>query len=454
MLAGLALRLFFIWRFPFTTPDSEMYEELARHWLDDRVYGLLVAGQLMPVDIRVPGYPAFLAAVYVLFGRSDLAVRLGQAVIDLATCGLTALLAARLAPAEDRARAATAALWLAALCPFTANYTAVPLTEVLTVFLATLAFLLFLDACDGARARVPAQGSSIRRAGPWFLAGVVTGLGTLVRPETPLVLIAVWLVLLLRWHRPKDWAKLARVGVLSAAGLFIALLPWAARNWQTLGRVQFVAPLYAELPSEFVPRGFYAWTKTWLVRMRDVYWTLWKLGEEPIRVDTLPASAFDNPQERERTALLLERYNAQLLLSPELDNEFARLAQERTARHPLRTYLWVPLARTGTLWFTPRTELLPYSGHLWPLAVKWREDPVDFLVTVGFGLLNFFYVGLAAAGAWRFRRQPAVQLLVAVILVRTVFLTQVETVEPRYTLACMPLILALAVLLSARRATV
>src|SRR5277367_6684446 len=63
LVAGLALRLFFIWRFPFYSGDTKFYEELARNWLDHGVYGLCVRGALTAVDMRVPGYPAFLAAI-------------------------------------------------------------------------------------------------------------------------------------------------------------------------------------------------------------------------------------------------------------------------------------------------------------------------------------------------------------------------------------------------------
>ena len=57
MAAGLALRLFFIWHFPFYSGDTKFYEELARNWLDHGVYGLYVRGVLTAVDMRVPGYP-------------------------------------------------------------------------------------------------------------------------------------------------------------------------------------------------------------------------------------------------------------------------------------------------------------------------------------------------------------------------------------------------------------
>jgi hypothetical protein len=117
MLAGLALRLFFIAHRPFVAGDTKFYEELARNWLDHGVYGLFVRGQLIPTDMRMPGYPAFLSVIYSVLGRSRTAVVIVQAVLDLITCALVAAIAARLAPVSRRKLVATAALWLAALCP-------------------------------------------------------------------------------------------------------------------------------------------------------------------------------------------------------------------------------------------------------------------------------------------------------------------------------------------------
>ena len=96
VLVGLGLRLFFIWCFPAFADDTRIYDELERNWADHGVYGLWIGGKLTPVNIRVPGYPAFLAAIYALFGHTWLAVRLAQAALDLLTCFLTAALAASL----------------------------------------------------------------------------------------------------------------------------------------------------------------------------------------------------------------------------------------------------------------------------------------------------------------------------------------------------------------------
>src|SRR5262249_20288480 len=152
---------------------------------------------------------------------------------------------------------------------------------------------------------------------------------------------------------------------------------WAARNWVRFHEVQWLAPRYAESPDEYVPRGLYAWTGTWLVRFRYVYLVAWKVDGEPIEMADLPPEAFDSPEERARVVTLVAAYNKELAMTPEIDRGFAELARERTARHPLRTYLRVPLGRMATLWFTPRLELLPVSGTLTPLRWAWRNDRTD-----------------------------------------------------------------------------
>jgi hypothetical protein len=334
-----------------------------------------------------------------------------------------------------------------------ANYAAVPLTEVLATSLTAAALLAFASGC------VAIDGPETTLAGgpctwiPWFSGAFLVGLGALVRPEAPLILLALALVLMIQWRRHADWSKLVRVGAVAAAGFLLPLAPWAARNWVRFQEVQPLAPRFAASPGEFVPRGLYAWTATWLVRYRDVYLVPWRVDGEPVNLADIPPSAFDSPGERTRVAALLDRYNRTLAMGPETDREFAQLAGERATRHPLRTYLWVPTQRAVTLWLTPRVELLPVSGHLTPLVRQWREDPVDFGVTAFFGALNFAYLGLAITGLRRSLRsdsaslpgvRTAVALLAAFVLVRTIFLTQVETPEPRYVLECFPAVFALA----------
>jgi len=468
-IAGLGLRLLFVLGFPASAGDSALYLQLARNLADHHAYGLWINGQLIPTDLRMPGYPAFLWGIALLFGRGLKPILLSQAVIDLCTCVFTGLLAVALAPAATRRRAAVAGVWLAATCPFVADYSAVVLTEVLAAFLSTAACLCFVlrltqEAVElswrGRRAVIPSQAVAC-------LGALLSGVASLVRPEMPLLMAIAGIVLALRWWRILGWRKLARLGAAMGAVFLLPLAVWGARNLVTLHEVQLLAPRYATLPSEYAPRGYYAWTKTWLARYRDVYNTLWKIGDEAVETDELPDAAFDSPQEKARVLALLEQYNSSpnLDLSPYLDSEFAAIARERTRRKPLRTYLWVPFQRELTIWFTPRTELLPSTAAVWPIAEHWDENPLDVLVAIFFGLLNYIYVALALGGiwvAWRAREASqdaqgaesanlwGIALLVVYLASRTIFLTTVEAPEPRYVVPCFPAVLALAALVWSR----
>ena len=159
LAAGLLLRLFFVFRLPSDSGDTALYEELAANWLKHGAYAMRIGGQVIPVDVRMPGYPGFLAAIYALSGHTGAAARLwvflAQVFVDLLSClliaALAALLALRMPCRAHSRRIFVAALWLSVLCPFLANYTAVPLTEVFAAFLAVATLLALL-------AQLPAHG--------------------------------------------------------------------------------------------------------------------------------------------------------------------------------------------------------------------------------------------------------------------------------------------------------
>ncbi len=469
LTAGLCLRLFFVLKFPANSGDTALYEGIATNLLKHHVYAVNVQGTFTPVDVRMPGYPAFLAVIYALTGRTGesarLWVMLAQIGVDLLSCLVIAHLAKLLGEATEDApqnrRVYSVALWLAALCPFTANYTAVPLTEVFATLWTALACFALVIAIRKVKqpdflvkhSRLP-LGRSVNYAA--LGAGWFVGVGTLFRPETPLLLIAaavVFGVLFLRLGSLRRWLS---ASLAMGLGCLMVLSPWALRNLVTLGELQFLAPKYSTLLDELVPYGFMAWEKTWLYRVRDCYLVPWKLNEEAIEVDSIPARAFDSPEEKQHVAAILEQYNQDLTLTPEEDAAFGEIARERTARHPLRTFLWIPAARAVAIWFTPRIELLPISGNVFPLAQMREDDPVDQEFTILLFLVNIFYVGLAALGTVRFWRSntaalPAVAFLILFILLRTAFLTTLETPEPRYVLVCFPAVIALGAQSFARR---
>ena len=120
LAVGFCLRLFFVLKFPADSGDTALYEQLATNWLKHHVFGIDLNGAITPVDVRMPGYPAFLALVYALTGRTGESARfwvmLGQIGVDLAACLVTACLAVILfLMADEHAqpkRVFAVALWL------------------------------------------------------------------------------------------------------------------------------------------------------------------------------------------------------------------------------------------------------------------------------------------------------------------------------------------------------
>ena len=469
LAAGLGLRLFFVLKFPADSGDTVLYEQIAANWLKHHVYAIDVHGALTPVDLRMPGYPAFLALLYALTGRTEesarLWVMLAQVAVDLFSCLVIAALAGSLFQLGTKGRPGKpvfiAALWLAALCPFTANYSAVLLTETLAIFWTATALLFLVAVASNSNDLVfpgTRPPSEARSKDFYFLpaaAGLAVGLGTLFRPETPLLLLAAWAGNAL-WLLPQGKARhFLRIILFTTLGCLLPLLPWAIRNALTFREVQLLTPKYSTLPGEIVPQGLMAWERTWLFRVKDCYLVPWKVNDEAIDVETIPTRAFDSPEEKQRVAAILEQYNQDLTLTQNEDDAFAQIARERAARRPWRTYLWIPAARAVVIWFTPRIELLPISGNVFPLSEMHDRDPADQGFTILLFLLNIFYVALGLWGARRLWRSGvavrlAIVFLMLFLLLRTAFLTTLETPEPRYVLVCFPVLIALGAQLFAR----
>src|SRR5215467_7980415 len=106
LAAGLCLRLLFVLKFPADSGDTVLYEEIAANWLKHHVYAMDVHGAVTPVDLRMPGYPGFLAFIYAITGRTAEAARLwvmlAQVAVDLFSCLVIAALAAGLLMLTDR----------------------------------------------------------------------------------------------------------------------------------------------------------------------------------------------------------------------------------------------------------------------------------------------------------------------------------------------------------------
>jgi hypothetical protein len=442
-LAALALRLFFVWRFPAVVDDSRLYANIAENWMQHGVYAVTNSGRIMPTFSRLPGYPAFLAIIFSVFGIGNFrAVLIIQVLFDVGTCFLIADLARRLlAELFSAVRAAKAAFLMAGLCPFLANYAATALTETLEILFTALAFDLAVAGLIDSRDR-GGRGYAV-----WVGCGLAISAAILLRPDGGIVLLVIGAYLLWRLLRSLNKAaSSANSAALLVAGILVStfalapLIPWTIRNLRTMHRFQPLAPRYANDSDEPLMPGFNRWVKTWTaeyVSVEDIYWNV---PGDDIDFSKLPNRAFDSPEQREQTRQLFEDYNRDHDISPELDARFAALAAERIHAAPLRYYLGLPAVRIADMWLRPRTELFPSDPRWW----EFNDDPRWLAVSIAFGVFNLIYVGLAAIGIVRARHIHFIGLLVLFIIVRSLFLGTMENPEPRYTLECFPALIVLA----------
>ena len=447
-LTALALRLLFVYRFPVNGDgDPRVYADIAKNWLNHHTFGLTNdAGAFHPTLIRLPGYPAFIAIIFAIFGQDHFrAVMLTQMLFDLGTCFMVAAIVLRIAPADHglqifnfKFRNFQLAFLLAALCPFTANYVGTPLTETLSIFFTTASLLLAIIGLDEGRLR------------PWILCGLSTACAILLRPDGGLLLGAIGLYLAWRVLRAFRAANDQQPTTLVAAVVILTLvslaplIPWTIRNYRTFHVFQPLVTFAATDPGEFHPAGWDRWVRTWMIDYSTMEDVTFHVSGEPIELRFVPPRAFDSDADRQRVAQLFDSYNQITDMTPELDAQFADLARAKIHAHPLRYYLLMPAARLASMWFRPRTEMLPVDTHWW----RFEDDPHDSSIAIALGFLNLFLVGTAVIGAIRaFRSDSPLRysgLLLTFIALRSLFMMYAGVAEPRYMLECYPLVFIFA----------
>lgn len=381
----------------------------------------------VPEVLRTPGYPAFVAAVYLVFGvGNQMAVAVCQAVVFAVLCLLVLAVGRRV---TDERTALGAALLAALFSPFP-YFGALALTELWTTFVATLAMLALVRAVQS------------KTAGAYALAGLLLSLTTLVRPAFVLLpfFLTVAVPILVRDQRDaralRGWAALALV-----AGL--TLVPWFTYNYVNLGR-------FVLSPAGGVGRGTWeaAWQGRWAGKTQAAITDAATIAESR---DALDARVRALAAETGEDAALMLTYAHEWRDIHEMwDTPTDPVERARARVQADQAYLDTGLKHiredpVGHV--IRRVTRGPFI--LWAAEIPIRHTAINAVPTLiirAIWLVQVVLLLLAAAGAWHLyrtgRRVEATLLVLPLIYVTGVHLPLL--CEARQSLPVKPIVLVLA----------
>lgn len=417
LLLASAVRCAFLVEAPPVQADAlYRYSATANNVLAGHGFSVDTEAPYRPSQATVPLYPLLIASIYAVFGHHETMVRLVQVLLDICTCLLTAYVAFNLAPDRLKEGAAISSLAIYALFKYAAMWTAWLLTETLAIFLTTAAIACCVMAIKSER-----KGDVF-----WFAAGAVCGLALLTRPDSLLLMGAILLFLAARAILGRSQQLTLSIASFCFA-IILVILPWAARNYISLGTFQPLASEYGFAQGGYMPTGYLLWIRTWMTTEDEMpAFHPAFFPDKAIFFDegVLPEAAFESATERQQVMELIARYNQARLFTPDIDQEFRQLAYRRIESAPLRFFLVLPVRRSAYLWLQG-----PYTGHQLRLILR-------LLV-----LLPIILGGILGFALWC-RRQSLTMLLLIIIAARSIFMAYHYATETRYILEVYPPLIA------------
>lgn len=345
----------------------------------------LADGAGYPGSVRPPGWPAFMAAVMLVFGKGLTAVRVAQIGVSLVTIALVFDLVAR----RFGTAAAVVSALLCALHPELVHYTHFLWAETLATTLL-LAVLWALDRFeDDRRAR--------------WLVGAGALLGAAVLTREMLLYVAPVALAWLWWREGFRLGPTVRRAALVVAPLLLVVLPWTVRNYALHDAFVLVS------------------TTRWL----------------PIAQGNALPTHGSNLQ-LGWSKEIAERYRQ---IPDELEREaYAREVALQAIRAEQPTWILRKIQRNWYLLFEPRTQLARFAGR------RWFGEAAQPLVVQLVPIEAWAYVLLSSLGIvalWLVPGGPTKWLVVGAIAVHFVIYT-VANANHRFRLPLQPLLLLYA----------
>ena len=400
----------------FLEQDSPSYTDPAEALIADGRYDTQ-PGSDTPLTLRPPGYPVWLALVFLLFGKSAQAVVFSQIFLFLGSLMLTYALTEKM----FGLRAAWVAAILLALDPSSLSHTFKILTETLTAFL-TLAFAYCIFGFYRTRGKLHFG----------LGAGLSLALVTLVRPTTyyflPILLFAFMIFLI---REKFQWKTIL-------SGLLITLLPflilvggWQWRNLETAGLFRLTSVQGWAL---YLGKGAQIYSEKHQVPMEEAQpILLQKLYQTYPHWDRIPIEQLDDIYLAEGWKLVRE--------NPGL----------AVKTHILHTSYFFFAPGTTSAFFRIFDPDFKMIGFNWFQKGEYFQDVFNnhkwFLwwVLIGVAYLGILYVWLAAwvVESWRSRKELKWQGAHVLIFLLVLYIAAVSGInygQDRYRIVVMPLL--------------
>jgi|CXWL01.1.fsa_nt_gi 4-amino-4-deoxy-L-arabinose transferase-like glycosyltransferase len=368
--------------------DSVFYYNMAQNIAEGRGFVHPVSG--LATAQWPPGYPAFLAAIFVFTGASVTAAEIANALLGGLTVVLTFALAGMLVRSRVAAVSAAAAV---ALTPSLILMAGVVWSETLftALFMAGLVLIALATKVKGPQRTAAIAGLTVVTA----LAGLTREAGLVLLPTAALF----WLT---GGGSAREWApRIAACGVST----LLLILPWTVRNYNTLDIPVFVSSSSAgnfweghhgegisdDIVQEYGPLNRPGGEA-------DVNRAMWRLGAKYAL--SHPWDEFTGLFSKTRTLYqgdpsgvnLNDAYGTQPFMSPEARDRWLRLSD-------VGYYSLLVLAGVGLLGAGRRSQLLRMIA---PCVLFWTAGHVIFFTDPRFHLplLPVFGVAAGAGVAW------------------------------------------------------
>lgn len=441
-LAALAVRLPLVLALPVVSPDGEAAARVAANLVAHGCISLSdpATGACVPHwgGNHLPGYPAFIALVWLLAPSSVTAVLAVQSAIVALAIGW---LARALALFGESAVLGLAAGLLLALSPVQVAWARFLLPDALSVAAALWLFAQLLLSFRAGSIRLvsvalPILASSLLRLDGFVLAVAAAVAGFCI-------------------HSPR---------VALRRGLIIALivaLPMAALLARNVARGLALVPQTGMLYGDPKPAGYLAWGNTWITSIYQGGAMFYPVSQRVYRDIVIDPDAYASDAERAAVEVLIDRLRVHEgePFPVDIDRAFADIAAAKRAAAPLHHYAGLPLQRMAVFW------LHPFASFGWPLDLAAHLTAQERVALssagpgeraaialrhaglfAGKGIVFLYRLALVTglalllAAAWR-RLGPAergfVTALLSFLLLRTVLLSYQTSIDNRYMVSAM-----------------